>query len=128
MTPDSLIDILSTLRHGQILLSEPIMNPIIMAKVSNLYLENNHVSARENKINPVIHPAAKVAIIDKPEKSNVVRKCFKVGIMMEYIPNSSSIKLPLIPGNIKAHMARTAEMKTYKRLVLPSAGEMTVIR
>ena len=72
---------------------------------------------RDTVIKPVKQPSAKTNITNNLSNAKVVKAGFKVSLMMKvYIPKSSKIKLPEIPGKIKAEMARTPQKKTKNKL------------
>lgn len=84
--------------HGHILFNDHSINPVKEANVAILYFLNSRDNILENNTIPIIAPAIKIII-------GTISKFLIASIIVSYIHNNTSIKLPDIQGNIIAQMA-----------------------
>ena len=101
--------------HGQILFNDHNINPVKEANVAILYFLNNQDNILENNTIPITAPAKKIKI-------GTISKFFIANIMVSYIHNSTSIKLPDIQGNIMAQMAIAQQIKVHRHVEVIDRG------
>ena len=106
--------------QGQTLFREPSIKPVSTASVMLRKCTSAYDKIREKEVIPIQAPAPNTAI-------TTTSSVFTASIMKKYLPNSTRMKLPEIPGRIMAQMAMAPHRKMKSRLEGVSAGVATVI-
>ena len=91
------------------------MNPVNDANVAILNFLNNQDNMFENSIIPIAAPAMKIKI-------GTISKFFTANIIVSYIHNSTSMKLPDIHGNIIAQMAIAPQINVHRHVPVMASG------
>ena len=100
--------------------SEPNMKPVNTANVILRKCFNAYERTREKEVIPIKAPT-------KNTNKTVISSVLTASIIKKYLPNSTKIKLPDIPGNIIAQMAIAPQRNIKNKLEGVSAGVATVI-
>src|SRR5690606_34270845 len=106
--------------QGQILLREPSIIPVKSARVTSWNRLSIQLRKWEMESKPTTQPQAKTKRTEKCRDFTAAR-------MGAYIPMTSRIKLPEIPGRIIAQMAIIPLKKRVKRVTSISRGDSSVI-
>jgi len=101
--------------QGQILFKDHNINPVKDANVAILYFLNSRVNTFENNIIQIIAHNKKINIV-------TISKFLIARIIVSYIHNNTSIKLPEIHGRIIAHIAMAPQIKTHHHVEVIDNG------
>ena len=91
------------------------MNPVNAANVGILNFLNNQDNTLENNMIPIAAPAKKIKI-------GMISKFFIANIIVSYIHNSTSMKLPDIQGRIMAHIAIAPQINVHHHVDVIESG------
>ena len=101
--------------RGQILFNDHSINPVNDANVAILNFLNNQDNTLENNTIPITAPAKKINI-------GTISKFFIANIIVSYIHNNTSMKLPDIQGNIIAQIAIAPQINVHRHVEVIDSG------
>jgi hypothetical protein len=91
------------------------INPVNDANVAILYFLNSQDNILENNTIPITAPAKKIKI-------GTISKFFIANIIVSYIHNNTSMKLPDIQGNIIAQIAIAPQINVHRHVEVIASG------
>jgi len=106
--------------HGQTLFRLPTIKPPNTAMLRSWWRENSHFTRRTNESKPTKHPAIKTKM------TSILSSCRDCR-MYWYLPKTTRIKDPEMPGKIMAQMAMAPDKNTNQSALVVWAGTKVVI-